>query len=178
ARRKRDSLAGTGGSLVDLQSGIHDLLRFAHDGLQVALTPEALSVDLVNVLGAGRPGCEPSAGRHDLEATDRRIIARGARELGGDGLGGQRRRLDVLRREVRQPDLLLRASRRIDAGIAWRAELLRQLLVVLPWVLTGTSSDLGRQQVHDRTVLVRGPHGAVMPQKARARAFLSAEAVG
>src|SRR5205807_2711160 len=152
------------------------LLGLAHEDLEVALILEALRVDLVDVLGAGGPGGKPSAEGYHLQAVDRRIVARSARELGGDRLAGQRRGLDGLGRQLREPSLLVGRRRRVDARIARRAELLRQLLVVLAWILAGAGGDLGREQVHDRAVLVSGPHRAVVPQEARPRAFLASEA--
>src|SRR5262245_5950734 len=96
-----------GGSSLGSQGAGDPLLRFAHEGLEVALTSEALRVDLVDVLGAGRPGREPSAGGDHLEAADGCVVAGGAGELGGDRLAGQGRGLDVLRRELREARLLL-----------------------------------------------------------------------
>ena len=68
-----------------------DFLRLAHDGVQVGLVLETLGVDLVDVLGAGGPGREPAACGDDLQAADRRVVARGAGQLGGDRLAGQLR---------------------------------------------------------------------------------------
>ena len=51
--------------------------------------------------------------------------------------------------------------RRIDARVERRAELRRQFAVVLAGIFARAGRDLGRQQVHDRAVLVRRPHGAV-----------------
>ena len=48
------------------QGLVHYLPGFGHDCLQVILVLEALRINLVYVLRAGRPGCEPAAGGHDL----------------------------------------------------------------------------------------------------------------
>ena len=45
----------------ELQGVGDDLLGFVDDGVEVSLVAEALGVDLVDVLGAGRPGREPAA---------------------------------------------------------------------------------------------------------------------
>ena len=45
------------------QRVVHDLLRLFHDRVQVRLALEALSVNLVDVFGAGGPGGKPAVGR-------------------------------------------------------------------------------------------------------------------
>jgi hypothetical protein len=57
-------------TLFGSQRAGHHLPRFAYEGLHVALTPEALRVDLVDVPGARGSGCQPSTGGDDLEATE------------------------------------------------------------------------------------------------------------
>src|SRR5262245_12441517 len=71
-----------------VQGVAHDLLRLAHDGVEVGLVLEALRVDLVDVFRAGRPGREPATGGHDLQAADRGVIARGTGQLGQDRFAG------------------------------------------------------------------------------------------
>jgi hypothetical protein len=154
----------------------HDLLGLADDGLEVLLVPEALCVDLVDVLRPGRPCRKPAAPGHDLEAPDGGIVARRLGQLGDDGLAGQVRLVDGGRREFLQPGLLCRRGRRIDARVAGRAELHCQLPVVLAGILACARRNLRRQQVHDRTVLVRRPDSAVVTQEARPGAFLASEA--
>src|SRR5262245_4102957 len=56
----------------------YNLPRLADDGLEVRLVLEALRVDLVNILSAGRPGREPTTGRDHLQPADRRVVARRA----------------------------------------------------------------------------------------------------
>ena len=46
---------------------------------------------------------------------------------------------------------------------------------MLAGIATGARRDLGGEQVHDRPVLVGGPHGAVAPQEAGAGALLAPE---
>src|SRR5262245_52024548 len=67
----------------------HDPLCLADDRVQVGLVLEALGVELVDVLGAGRPGREPATGRHDLQPADRGVVARGAGELRADRVARQ-----------------------------------------------------------------------------------------
>src|SRR5713101_5314432 len=88
------------GSWVRRVQGVaHDLLRLAHDGVEVSLVLEAFRVDLVNVLRAGRPRREPAAASDDLQTADRRVVARGAGQPGRDGFAGELRLLDGLGRE-------------------------------------------------------------------------------
>ena len=51
---------------------------------------EALRVDLVDAFRAGRPSREPPARGRDLQAVDRRVVARSSRQLGDDRLAGER----------------------------------------------------------------------------------------
>src|SRR5688500_7112612 len=54
----------------------HDVLRFLLDHLQVLGTGEALRVDLVDVLGTGRPRGEPARLRGHLEPAERGSVTR------------------------------------------------------------------------------------------------------
>ena len=56
---------------------VHDLLGLANDPLEVRLVPEALRVDLVDVLRARGTRREPAARRHDLQAADGGTVALG-----------------------------------------------------------------------------------------------------
>src|SRR5712672_2456618 len=79
-----------------LQCAVHHLLSFTHDRVQMRLALEALSVDFVDVLGAGRPSCKPSVFCYDLEAANRRLISRSPSEFRGDWLACEVRFLDRL----------------------------------------------------------------------------------
>src|SRR5262245_63928836 len=59
-----------------------------------------------------------------------------------------------------------------------RTALADQVVVVLTRVLTRARRDLGGEQIHDRAVLVGGPHGAVVTQEARSGALLAAKTAG
>jgi hypothetical protein len=48
---------------------------------------------------------------------------------------------------------------------------------VLAGILAGAGSNLGRQQVHDETVLVRRPNGAVTAKETCASTLFSGETV-
>ncbi len=50
----------------------------------MGLVFEALRVNLVNILGAGRAGCKPTAVGDHFQAANRRVIARGARQFGDE----------------------------------------------------------------------------------------------
>src|SRR6516165_11278126 len=73
-------------------SVVYDCLRLGHKAIQVGLVLEALRVDLVDVLGARRPGREPAAAGHDFQAPDWGVVPGGTRQFGRDRLAGQRRR--------------------------------------------------------------------------------------
>src|SRR5262245_4998178 len=74
----RNAVLGTG------QGVVHDPPGFIDNPVQMCLVLEALGVDLVNVLCAGRTGSKPAAGCHDLQAPNRSVVARGAGQLGRD----------------------------------------------------------------------------------------------
>jgi len=48
-----------------------DVLSLMHDGIQVVLALEALSVNLAEIFGSRRPRCEPTVGRDDFQPADR-----------------------------------------------------------------------------------------------------------
>ena len=73
----------------------------------------------------GRAANQPLFG-YDLQAADRRVVARGTGQLGGDRLAGQSDSLTASGRELLQPRLLLGRGRRVDARVIGRAELRRQ----------------------------------------------------
>jgi hypothetical protein len=129
----------------------------------VSLVLEALCIDFVDVLCAGGSGREPAVGSYDFQAPDWGVVARSASQLGSDGLSGQSRFLDGLRRQFLQPGFLLGRRWSVDARVVGRAELRGQFAVVLSRILARTGGDLRCQQVHDEAVLVGRPHRAVAP---------------
>src|SRR5215467_2406035 len=151
--------------------GADDSLRFGNDHFEVALVAKALAVDLVDVFGARRARRKPPALRHNLEPTDGGAVAWCSRELRGDRLAGELRRGNVGWSELAEPRFLRRSRRCVDASVEWHPELARELGVMLARILSGPRSDLGSEQVHDRAVLVGGPHGAVQSQEACAGAL-------
>src|SRR5688572_10076687 len=62
--------------LCPREGAAHDGAGLLHQRVQVPLIAEALRVDLVHVLRAGRPRREPPVRRHHLEAADLRVVAR------------------------------------------------------------------------------------------------------
>src|SRR5262245_6940335 len=110
---------------------IDQRLRLPYESVEVRLVLEALRVDLVDVLGARRPRREPSAGGHDLQTADGRAVAGGLREFRGDSIAAERLLFDVVGRQPLQSDLLLSRGGRVDARVGERAELGRELTIVL-----------------------------------------------
>ena len=72
---------------------------------------ERFGVELVDVLGAGRPRGEPAVLGGHLQPADRRVVAGRGREPVGDRVAGQRVGCDVGRRQLGQLRLLARGSR-------------------------------------------------------------------
>src|SRR5919112_168243 len=85
-----------------------DDLCLGLDAPQVLYAPEALRVELVDVLRPRRPCCEPAALRRDLEASDRCAGGWSGRHPGEDGLSGELRGADLLGRQAREDALLVR----------------------------------------------------------------------
>ena len=139
---------------------------------------EALGVNLVLILRAGRARGKPRVLRRHLEAADHRAVARRLSELGDDLLARQLRRRHLLRRELLQDGLLLTGSRGIGARIGRRTIVLRQLRVALRRSLTRHCQDLRGQQVQDDAILVGGPHAPVEAQEGSTGGFFAAEAEG
>src|SRR4051812_3986335 len=96
---------------------VHNLLSFAHDSLQVVLILKTLRIDLVDILGAGGSGGEPTIGSHYLKAADRRTVTWGRSQFGRDRLAGELRSCDHLGRQFFQSRLLFRRRWRIDACV-------------------------------------------------------------
>src|ERR1700741_882909 len=89
---------------------------------------EALGVDLVDILGAGRTRGEPAGLALDLDAAERLIVAR---RLGPDrahGIAVKLGHVELLGPERLQRVLLLRRRRDIDALVIGNAEFARQLV--------------------------------------------------
>src|SRR5215813_1089201 len=72
-----------------LEHGADDLLGLLLDAGQLVRSPERLRIQLVDVLGAGRPRREPAGGSDHLEPAKRLAIARCRRLTGDHGLPGQ-----------------------------------------------------------------------------------------
>src|SRR5215813_1483445 len=72
------------------QSGVNNILCLSHDRIEVCLIPEALRINLLEVLGSGGPGGKPAAVRHNLETADGCVVSRGRGERLPDGLAGDR----------------------------------------------------------------------------------------
>src|SRR5207244_2687163 len=66
------------------EGGGDDGFGLVEDLLQMRLVAEALGVDLVHVLGPGRPGREPAVLCYDLQPADLRAVARRPHQLGDD----------------------------------------------------------------------------------------------
>ena len=89
----------------------------------MTLILEALRIDLIDVLGAGRPGREPAIIGHDLQPADRGAVTWGGSQFGCDRLAGESISGNRCGRQFLQPRLLIWGRWRIDPRIVWRAEL-------------------------------------------------------
>ena len=97
----------------------HNLLRFGHHLSQVLLPEEALGVNLVNIFRTRRARGEPTILSNHLQPADRRIVPRGAGQLGADRFAGQSGGRDGLGSELFQASLLGRGrlAARLGPGI-------------------------------------------------------------
>src|ERR1700691_5252493 len=87
--RLRSNVAFIFNSSDGLQRIADDPLRLFDDRREVALAAEALGVNLVQALGPRRSGGEPATRRDELQAADRRVVPRSARQLARDRLTSQ-----------------------------------------------------------------------------------------
>src|SRR6478736_6511449 len=157
--------------LVSRQRRIDDRLRIAEDFAQVRLAAETLCIDLVDVLGAGRPRGKPAAGAADLDPTDWRIVAWCAVEHAFDLLAGQVSMVYLLRRKLRERGFLRRAGCGVDALVERFAELRDKIAVRLARVAAAACGHFGRQQRRDDAVFVGCPRRAVAATEGGAGTF-------
>ena len=92
---------------------IDDFLCLGQNALQFFGIAEALRVNFVDFLGAGRARGKPAAGRHHLDAADRCTVARCMAQYLFDLLAGQPLDLQLVRRQLGEPGLLCRRGRRL-----------------------------------------------------------------
>ena len=90
----------------------------------MTLILEALRIDLIDVLGAGRPGREPAIIGHDLQPADRGAVTWGGGQFGCDRVAGESISGDSRGRQFLQPRLLIRGRWRIDPRVVGSAELI------------------------------------------------------
>src|SRR6266566_5467024 len=131
ARTAENSLAGPFRSLPSCRESAawtrgvqrgHDFLGLAHNRVQVGLILEAFRINLIDALGARRPGRKPAAGRYDIQATYRGVVSRREGQLGFDRLTRKSRCLYGFRRQLPQLCLLLGRGWRVDACVIGLAE--------------------------------------------------------
>src|SRR5437763_17059342 len=101
----------------------YDFLSFLHDRRQMIVILKALRVDLVDVLGAGRPGREPATIGHDLQPADGSAVTRGGGQFGRNALASEGISGNRGGRQLLQARLLSRCRWRIDPRVVWRAAL-------------------------------------------------------
>ena len=154
----------------------HDLPGFGHDGIQMRLAGVTLRVDLVDVLGAGRPGGKPAVGGHDFQAADRGVVAGARVSLAMMGSPASSLAVTASGESFCSRAFCVGRGRGIDARVVRRAEFRGELLIMVARILAGARGDLRRQQGQDRSVLVGRPDGAVLPQEAGPGALFAAEA--
>jgi len=73
-------------------------------------SPETLRINLVDILGAGRTGREPSAFGYHFQSADGSTVARRYSEDSLDFFACQLAELDLLGRELRHQFLLIRSG--------------------------------------------------------------------
>src|SRR5215469_8680947 len=64
----------------------HNFLSFLHDRGQMIFILKAFRIDLIDVLGAGRTGCEPASVSHNLKPADRGAVPWGGSQFGCNSL--------------------------------------------------------------------------------------------
>src|SRR6478752_6995108 len=100
-----------------------DSLRVLLDLAQMVGASKALRIDLVDRLGAGRPGCEPAVCGRDLDPAERGAASRRGGQFGLDRLARKFRGLNPVSGDLAQHVPLLRSRRGIDPLVPGLAEL-------------------------------------------------------
>src|SRR5688500_4109139 len=116
---------------------------------QMACSTEALGINLVDVLGAGWAGREPSTFSHHLYATDRHIVTRRACQNGLNLLASKIRSVNLLRRQFCQNFLLRGCGWRIDTFEKRLAEFMLELMVYFARITAHARSNFRRQERRD-----------------------------
>ena len=112
----------------------------------------------------------------DLQAADRRAVARRLRQHSLDRVAGKLGGADVSRRKFEKNGLFLRGGGRVNPLVDRRAQLAGQLGVQLGRIAASTRHQFPGQQAHDYPIFIGRPHFAVAPEKRRARALFATEA--
>src|SRR6266436_565746 len=112
---------------------------------QMLLADKTFRVDLVDILGSGRPCGKPSVFRHHLDAAERLIVARSGIQCRADRLAGKLLHGELLRRQRLQQILLRDRRGRVDPLIEWHAQFIGETSEQLTGVLFGPRGDLGGQ---------------------------------
>src|SRR4026207_1224796 len=131
---------------------------------QMLLPLEAFGIQLVHIFGPWGAGGEPALSCEDFESADGSAVARGLSEPRHDGIAREGGRAHLLRRELREPVLLVWRRRGINAGIPRFAQFPGEFPVEFRGIPARACHHLSGEQVHDDAVLVRGPHRAIPSQ--------------
>src|ERR1035437_7095915 len=163
-------------SIISRKSLPDDPLRLGDDPFKMLRPSEALGVELVDLLGTGRPSGKPTGFRDDFDPANRITVARGDGEDCLDAVARQLSRLDVLGSEAFENQFLRRRGRRVDPLVTWITELTGELLVGFTRITTSARSDLGREESGNNAVLVRRPDRPVAAQERGSGALFTGEA--
>src|SRR5438874_1737851 len=107
------------------------------DPLQVLGAPKTLGVDLVDILGARRPGGEPAEIGLDLDAAEGLAVAGRLAERGADGISGEILQAKLLGRDGLQDVFLWRGRGDVDARVMGHAEFGGEVVEELARIATG-----------------------------------------
>ena len=92
-------LSGHNEPLSYARQGLPDnVLRFIDDPVEMGLVFQALCLQFVDILSAGRSRRKPAVLRHDFQSSDYGIVSWSPREFGHNRLAGQLRDGNIFRR--------------------------------------------------------------------------------
>src|SRR5215204_4833514 len=128
---------------------------------QMLCSAEALRIDFVDLLSAGRPGCEPTTLGDDLQSSNRRTVAWCSGEHCLDLLSSKFGILNLLGREPLQQCLLLGSGWRINPFVVRVTKLVSEIAVQLTRVMTSFRRHFRCEQSESDTVFVRSPNRPV-----------------
>src|SRR6185437_7052706 len=142
------------------------------------LSMKAFGINLVNILGAGRPRRKPSVFCNHLDPANRCMVARCICKNGVNLFASQIHGAYLLGGKFRQNFFFLQSGWRVHAFGNGFAKHAFKFAVYFTGIATHACGEFRRQQSGEKPILIRCPNGAVKAKKRSPCTFLSTETEG